>query len=123
MTKLKLLLILIAFTFLLYSCSYDSVENLYPATGDCDTTNISYTNDIWPIIDSNCTSCHSGNAPSGNVNLENYDQIKAAGINGSLLGVIKHESGWSPMPKGTSKLPDCDIMKIETWGNNGYPDN
>jgi len=123
MIKIKLLFILITFAFMLYSCKYDNIENLYPATGDCDTTNISYANDVWPIIGSNCTSCHSGNAPSGNVNLENHEQIKAAGINGSLLGVIKHENGWSPMPKGTSKLPDCDILKIETWGNNGYPDN
>ena len=109
--------------FFLQSCYYDNVEELYPNAPACDTTNVSYANDVWPVINSNCTSCHSGGAPAGSVSLEDYDDIVVAANNGSLLGTIKHEDGWSPMPKGGGKLNDCDIAKIEKWVNDGTPDN
>ena len=109
--------------FIMQSCYYDNVEELYPNPPVCDTTNVSYANDVWPVINSNCTFCHSGGAPAGNVSLENYNDIVVAADNGSLLGTIKHENGWSPMPKGGGKLGDCDITKIEIWVNEGTPDN
>jgi hypothetical protein len=122
-TKIILIAMVIALAFSFNACYYDNVEDLYPTQGDCDTTAISYTTDVWPIINANCTSCHSGSAASGNVRLENYSQIKATGENGRLLGVIKHESGWSPMPKDGAKLSDCNISTIEAWINQGYPEN
>ncbi len=109
--------------FLLQSCYYDNVEDLYPNPPECDTTNVSYANDVWPVINGNCTSCHSGGAPQGNVSLEDYDDIVVSADNGSLLCTIKHENGCSPMPKGGGKLGDCDIAKIEKWVNNGTPNN
>ena len=120
---IKSIMILLTLTFLIQSCYYDNEEELYPQPAACDTTNVSYSNDVWPIISSNCTSCHSGGAPQGNVSLENYDDIVIAANNGSLLGAIKHEDGWSPMPKGGGMLNDCDISKIEIWVNDGTPDN
>lgn len=111
----------LAFSF--NACYYDNVEDLYPTAGDCDTANVSYSGDVWPIINTNCTGCHSGAAASGNVRLENYSQIKIAADNGSLLAVIKHENGWSPMPKGGAQLSDCNISTIEEWINQGTPEN
>ena len=110
-------------TFFLQSCYYDNEEELYPVAPECDTTNVSYANDVWPIISSNCTSCHSGGAPQGNVSLENYDDIVIAADNGSLLGTIKHEDGWPPMPKGGGQLNDCSMATIEKWVIDGTPDN
>ena len=107
----------------LQSCYYDNLEDLYPNTQPCDTINVSFSEDVWPVISSNCTGCHSGGAPSGNVSLEDYNDIVTAANNGSLLGTIKHLDGWSPMPKGGGKLPDCDIQQIETWINAGTPNN
>ena len=63
------LLTFAAFLLLLQSCYYDSVEELYPNPVECDTTNVSYATDVWPIIESNCVVCHSGAAPSGNIKL------------------------------------------------------
>lgn len=120
---IKSIMILLTLTFLIQSCYYDNEEELYPQPAACDTTNVSYSNDVWPIISSNCTSCHSGGAPQGNVSLENYDDIVIAAKNGSLLGTIKHEDGWSPMPKGGGMLNDCDISKIEIWVDDGTPNN
>jgi len=123
MIRIKYPVVVIIVIVILNSCQYDSVEELYPTVNECDTSNISYANDIWPIISENCTSCHSGAAASGNINLENYDQVKSAAESGKLLSVIKHEPGWSPMPKGANKLSDCSISKIENWVELGYPDN
>ena len=121
----KFIQIILGFTIIifLHSCYYDNVEELYPQVPECDTTNVTYSNDVWPVIEGNCTSCHSSGSPSGNVSLSNYHEIVAAAQNGSLLGTIRHEDGWSPMPKGGGKLPECDIRNIETWVNAGTPDN
>jgi len=123
MIRFRFLIILAIMAFGLNACYYDNVEYLYPDNGDCDTTNISYSTDVWPIINSSCTACHNETAPSGNISLENYDEIKVSTENGELLGTIRHENGWSPMPKGGNKLPDCDILKIEAWQNSGYLNN
>jgi cytochrome c553 len=89
---------------------------------------MSFTGDVWPVINASCTGCHSGSSPSGNVSLENYSAIAAAaaigaGNYGSLYGTISHASGNSPMPKGGSKLSDCTIAKIKAWIDQGALDN
>lgn len=122
-TKLLKALMVIGMIVFLSSCYYDKEDDLYPQVASCDTTNVTFTNNVFPIINSNCTACHSGAAPSGNIRLENYDHISVAANNGSLLAVIRYEPGWSPMPKGGGKLNDCDIAEIETWVNQGTPIN
>ena len=122
-TKLLKSFIVIGIAIFMQSCYYDNVEDLYPQLPECDTANVTYSKSIWPVINSNCTGCHGGNAPAGNTRLENYNDISSAANNGSLLGTIRHENGWSPMPKGGGKLNNCDIAKIETWVNQGTPDN
>ena len=122
-TKLLKSFFVIGIVIFMQSCYYDNVEDLYPQLLVCDTTNVTYSNNVWPIINANCTSCHGGGAPAGNIRLENYNDISSAANNGSLLGTIRHENGWSPMPKGGGKLNNCDIAKIETWVNQGTPDN
>lgn len=107
----------------LNSCYYDNVEELYPLPPPCDTSNITFSNDVLPIINARCTSCHSGSTPSGNVTLENYESIVTAANNGSLLGVIRHESGWLPMPKNGAKLDNCTITKFEIWIADCTPNN
>ena len=107
----------------LNSCEYNNIEDLYPNPVSCDTTNVTYAADILPVLTSSCTSCHSGSAPGGNVRLETYDEIVAAANNGSLLGVIRHEPNWSPMPKNGAKFSDCYITQLEIWVKDGTPNN
>ncbi len=107
----------------LNSCYYDNVEDLYPQTPTCDTIDVTYSGSVVPIMDANCTGCHSGSAPAGNISLANYNEIVASAQNGSLLGVIRHDNGWSPMPKNGNKLDDCSITKIEIWVESGTPNN
>ncbi len=107
----------------LSSCYYDNVEDLYPQPPACDTSNITFSNDVLPVIEANCIACHSGPFPTGNISLETYDDISAIANSGALLGAIRHDDNWSPMPKGGAKLDDCTITKVEVWVAEGTPDN
>lgn len=114
---LSVALLLVIFTL---SCSNDNYEEFY---GDnaCDTLNVSFSEVIDPIMTRNCKTCHFQGNGTG-VTLVSYEDIKASAENGSLLGSIKHEQGWSPMPQG-GKMDDCTISKIEAWVNNGTPND
>lgn len=81
----------------------------------CDTTDVTLTNSIMPIFETYCNGCHSGSVPQGDIDLTKYSGIKLTVDNGSLLGSVKHESGYIPMPEGADKLSDCNIAKIEKW--------
>lgn len=91
----------------------------------CDTTNVTFTTTVMPLITLKCKGCHSGSTPQGNVSLTNYDQVKATVVDGTLLGSIEHISGYKPMPypAGSAKMPDCEIRSIQIWVENGAPNN
>lgn len=121
--KFGKIIVIATLFFGLQSCYNDNVEDLYPSSINCDTINVTFSGNVWPIINSNCTSCHSGDFPSGNVLLSNYSEISNAANLGKLLGTIRHEPGWSPMPKNKGSLPSCDIKQIEIWVKEGTLDN
>jgi len=106
----------------LSSCYYDSEDKLYPAT-TCVTTNMSYQANIVPILQNNCFVCHSQAANLGSVTLEGYTSLMQFVNNGKLLGAIKHESGFSPMPQNAPALDACNIAKIEQWITDGAQNN
>src|SRR5688572_24702512 len=85
---------------LLSGCYYDVAEELYPSEIFCDTSNAAYSAKVLPIIQDNCYSCHSGTAPTGNISLDSYGNLKAQADNGKLIGTLTHAAGFSPMPKG-----------------------
>lgn len=112
----------------LSGCYYDNEEELYPASANCETDNVSYAADIWPVINSRCVGCHGGASPAGDIPLENYDDVAASaaiseGSYGSLYGTISHASGNSPMPKGSDKLSDCTVSKFKAWIDQGSQNN
>jgi hypothetical protein len=125
--------ILIIFFFsgtMLTSCYNDSEEELYGSTptGTCDlTTAVKFSTVVSPIIASKCATsgCHSASSKAAGINLGGYDAIKSyiTSSKAVFLGSIKRESSYSPMPKGGTKLPDCDISKIENWITAGMANN
>ena len=106
----------------LSSCYYDSEESLYPAS-DCVTTNIGFASHVEPILERNCYACHSAAANTAGITLEGHANLMQYVTSGRLLGAIRHESGFTPMPQGASKLIACDIAKIEQWVADGAPNN
>ena len=106
------------------ACYYDKADIVYPPSGACDSTNVTYSNTVVPILTSKCYACHSGTAAAGaGIKLDNYNSVLVQVNNGRLLGAIEQRAGYSPMPKGSAKLPECDIAKIRVWIRAGAPNN
>lgn len=126
-TKLKSLFPIIMIVFFLLiianSCYYDNEEYLYPNPTNCDTTNVTYAATVAPILATSCNSCHSSSSPSAGIITDNYNGLQVVINNGKFRGAINHLSGYSPMPKGGSKLNSCDLTKINTWLDAGAPNN
>jgi hypothetical protein len=120
--------LLILALVVLAGCYYDNEEELYPNPPECDTTNVTYSGTIYPIIENNCKFCHGSGSQQGGILLEDYSSISAAaqkpaGQPGSLYGAVSHHPDNYPMPKNGNKLSDCNIKKIEIWISDGTPNN
>ena len=120
--ELRIIKVILFFVVILTGCYYDVEEELY-STLDCQTAEMSYEKDIKPIIEMDCYGCHSAAANFGNVTLEDYEELLKYVNNSALLGVIKHEKGFSPMPKNQAMLLECEIEKIESWIADGARNN
>jgi hypothetical protein len=107
------------------SCYYDSEEGLYPSINStCDTTNVTYSGKVVPIMVNNCLSCHSNAlaaSAGGNIALENFADVSAQAA--SISAAINHTGPLSPMPKNGSKLKACSISTFDIWVRNGKPNN
>jgi hypothetical protein len=100
-------------------CYKDNKETMYPRSS-CDTTNVTWSKDIRPIINASCAfvGCHNADR-SGGYNLSNFEGVKAMVDNNRFLAVI--ESG--SMPKNATKLDNCTINKVRSWINKGALEN
>lgn len=91
-------------------------------TGLCDSSNVTYTGVIAPIIQTYCLGCHaSSSSPQGS--LTTYAYVKEATINGNLINAVSHTPGYSAMPQGGTKLDACKIALFKKWVTNGTPEN
>lgn len=121
-------LVLFAVVFI-QSCKEDEVEE--PAAV-CTTTDMSYADDIAPIILANCSGCHSGDNPTSGFVLTSYPAMEYGGKlqvdslgNSYLLTILNQtDTAFSEtfMPPN-GKISSCDIDKITSWIMAGAPDN
>jgi hypothetical protein len=93
----------------------EGAKNTVNCSNTCDTTLFKYGANVQPILAANCIGCHSGAGASGGINLSTYTNVKAIATAGQLIGAITHAQGFSPMPKGGAKLPECQITQIKKW--------
>lgn len=113
------------FSLFIVSCYYDNEEALYPTYNTtCDTTNVTFTGTIVPILSNSCYSCHSNAAAASagnNIRLQDYAdvQIRAA----SIAGSIKHIGAFSPMPKNGGSIKTCSITQFDIWVRTGMINN
>jgi hypothetical protein len=125
---MKKRLILIAtgflFLFMISSCYYDNVEDLYPyASSACDTTNVTYSQTIAPIMAANCNVCHSTAIANGNVITDTWKGLSIVAKNEQLWNAVDWTDGINNMPQAGSKLSDCNLAKINIWIKAGSLDN
>jgi uncharacterized membrane protein len=110
--------LLIAFSAFVAGCTNDSTSDLI---GDEQVENATYTENIKPIIDNNCTSCH-GSTPSGGapMPLTTFENVREAVLNRNLIGKISLPQGDPDMmPKGGTRLPQNKINLIVQWEEQG----
>ncbi|WP_373072941.1 hypothetical protein [Zeaxanthinibacter enoshimensis] len=102
------------------SCSSsDNSDGVIPPD-DPDNESVTYTANIRPIIQSNCTSCH-GNPPTQNapMSLTTLQQVRSAVQSRNLLGRIN--STTNPMPPD-GLLPVSARNAIQAWVDAGFPE-
>ena len=110
--------------FLANSCTYHNEDDYFKDNPDiCYTEDVSFSADIFPIMESNCISCHNATDLTAGIDLSDYSKIKSLAETNLLLGVIKHNDGFARMPLNASKLSDCDISKLEVWIEKGFMNN
>jgi len=109
-------------TFLFFACA--KKEEVSPSgCNKSPNSIISYKQDVLPIVQSNCLSCHNDINHFGGIVLENYQQLSASGKSGELYNsIFIQASGFPLMPKG-GKLKDCEISLIQAWINQGSLNN
>jgi len=113
---------IIVFSLFFVSCYYDNEEALYPAlSNSCDTTNVSYSGTIVPILNNSCLTCHSTPSTGGSILLTTYAEVVASAPR--ITGSIKQLSGFSAMPKNSSKIKSCSITQWDIWVRNGMLNN
>lgn len=88
------------------------IEELDPTVDPCE--NITFSQNVKPIIDNNCIQCHGlgGNFP----NLTTYNGISAN------AAIVKEETTSRRMPQGTS-LTNEEISAISCWVDAGALNN
>jgi hypothetical protein len=100
----------------LFSCTREKVT---PTEIQC-TTIISFSNEVVPIIQANCISCHDQGNASGGFDFSSYTSISANA--NAILNSMK-ANGYQLMPIGGPALPDATIQKVKCWIEQGKLDN
>lgn len=119
---MKKTIVFFATIILLSSCYYDVEKELYPPSG-CDTTKVTYTSFIAPLMQNSCTACHSSVGPSAGIILDTYNGVKAAAASGKLYGSMAHTNGYAAMPPSGTQLSTCDLKKVNNWISSGSLNN
>jgi hypothetical protein len=84
----------------------------------CDSSNVTFSGTINPIIQHDCISCHS---TTGTL-LATYSDVKITVDNGKFLCTVLQDT-CQAMPQGSLKLIDCKINQIKKWIAAGAPNN
>ncbi len=113
---------IIIFLFIVVSCYYDNEEALYPALNNsCDTTSVTFSATITPILNSYCTTCHNSAAPSGGITLTSYASVQAQASSGILLNALNGKG--VPIMPFSGSLSACKIEQFKIWIRNGMLNN
>jgi hypothetical protein len=119
-------LTIVMMVLLISACKHSPDDNISPDdpnnpppidTIACDSTNVTYTGVVYPILKNNCISCHGGATPAGGLDFTNYDDVAYTAESGLLLGAIRHLPGFKPMPQNGPRLSECEIALIAKWVN------
>jgi hypothetical protein len=105
----------------LVSCTNDSTSDLID---NSVLDSVSYNENVKPIINNNCISCH-GTIPANGapMSLATYQNVKDAVLNRGLIDRISRGEGEpGHMPLGGPRLPQNLINIIIQWQSEDFPE-
>ncbi len=89
----------------------------------CDTSDVSYSQQIAPIFDTKCKGCHGSSNPNAGLNFLDYSTVASTAKSGRLLGALTWSDGYVKMPQAMEQLPACDLNLIQAWIDQGASNN
>ena len=118
--KLVSLYVVFFLAIFILGCSNSSPIDLEDATPLPAV--VSYLNNVKPIMDVNCVSCHGAVPNNGAPNsLNDYATVRQSILNGDLIQRInKQPSDFMLMPQGGPKLTQNKIDIIQLWQTQGF---
>lgn len=112
-----------SFSILLSSCYYDKE----PFDGNEPLPElVSYSQDIQPIWDAECTSCHAGNIAPDLLNVNSYDELMEKYVvagNPEESIVYKTLIGTAVLMPPAGKMSQSKINKVQKWILDGALNN
>jgi mono/diheme cytochrome c family protein len=139
----KKLFLLVLLGILLVACSKESPDATQPDATATTTTvtvtattapipagEVSFSADVLPIFEANCTRCHGSTRQNGGLELNSYTALMAGSSDGAVI--IPMDAAGSKlielitsgaMPKNRTPLSSAEITLISDWINAGAPDN
>jgi cytochrome c5 len=126
MKKLFKIVLYSGLILLFQSCYYDTVieEEVIPPPDD-----VSYSNDIQPLWDADCVSCHKGAIPPDLTDENSWDELVNNGYvvpfesdESSLMNSLYGTNGEQLMPPA-GKWSDNKINLVKAWIDQGAKNN
>ncbi|MBL7829333.1 MAG: hypothetical protein JNJ57_22040 [Saprospiraceae bacterium] len=99
------------------ACYYDNELEQY-GVSECDTTAVSYANDIAPLIQQQCISCHTPGGEQESTPFDTYNDVVLY-----TVSIAERVNGIGSIMPPTGKLSTCNVSIIEAWINAGAPNN
>lgn len=100
------------------------------STGAAPSVEISYANDVRPILENRCGSCHMGEFVSEGLDMNTYELLLAGSQNGPVIiageandSLLVQKITAGKMPKRGPKLTPTQIQIITDWINAGALNN
>lgn len=106
---------------LIYDWIAEGAKNGINCAVKCDSTASGFAAVIQPMMTKYCVGCHAYPNAGAGVDLSSHLGVKNA-INQGLMKSLEH-TGYYPMPKGGSKLSDCEINQVRKWIQKGAPND
>ena len=93
-------------------------------------TEVSYTRDVQPILESRCAKCHMGDFVSEGLDMNTYETLLAGSQNGPVIvpgdandSLLIEKVVEGDMPKRGPRLTPLQIQTLKDWINAGALNN
>ena len=91
---------------------------------------VSFANDVFPILNSRCITCHGGDRIEGELVMLSYEELMSGGKDGAVIipgdadgSLLYQLASTGEMPKRGANLNPAQLQIIMQWINEGAPNN